>query len=105
MILSSMISLDEYNISSDNGFLPECLPLQKLTHPYYMPWENLASQLSTLIKTGQIRPLIEKLPILNTSWLSSEPEWRRAYSTLGFLTHAYIWGGPKPQDVSASLYP
>lgn len=99
MILSREISLDEYNISSDNGFLPDYLPLQKLTHSYYTPWENLASQLPILIKTGQIRPLIDNLPILDTFWLLSEPEWRRAYSILGFLTHAYIWGGPKPQDV------
>lgn len=103
MILSPGISLDEYNISSDNGFLPDGLPLGQITHPYYAPWENLASRLPTLIKTGQIRPLIDNLPILDTTWLLSEPEWRRAYSILGFLTHAYIWGGQKPQDVSKTL--
>lgn len=100
MILSPEISLDEYNISSENGFLPDGLLLSQLAHPYYSPWENLASQLPTLIKTGQIRPLIDNLPILDTTYLLTEPEWRRAYSILGFLTHAYIWGGQKPQDVS-----
>lgn len=102
MILSPEISLDEYQISSDNGFLPDGLPLSHLPHPYYAPWENLASQLPTLIKTGQIRPLIDNLPILDTRYLLSDPERRRAYSILGFLTHAYIWGGQKPQDVSIS---
>lgn len=100
MILSPEISLDEYSISSEKGFLPDGLPLQKLTHLYYAPWESLASQLPTLIKTGQIRPLIDNLPTLDTTWLLSEPEWRRAYSVLGYLTHAYVWGGQKPQDVS-----
>lgn len=100
MILSPEISLEEYHISPDSGFLPDGLPLSQLTHPYYAPWEKLASQLPTLIKTGQIRPLIDSLPVLDTTWLLSEPEWRRAYSILGFLTHAYVWGGQKPQDVS-----
>lgn len=100
MILSPKISLDEYSISSEHGFLPDGLPLSRLTHTYYSPWENLASQLPTLIKTGQIRPLIDNLPILDTTRLLAEPEWRRAYSILGFLAHAYVWGGPKPQDVS-----
>lgn len=100
MIPSPEISLDEYKISPGNGFLPDGLPLAQLPHPYYAPWEKLASQLPTLIKTGQIRPLIDSLPIMDTTWLLTEPEWRRAYSILGFLTHAYIWGGQKPQDVS-----
>jgi len=104
MIPSLNISLDHYVVSADHGFLPKDLPLQRLPHSYYFSWEVLASQLPTLIKTGQIRSLIEKLPILTTSWLRSEPEWRRAYSILGFLTHAYIWGGAKPKDVRPRCY-
>lgn len=103
MIPSPEISLDEYSISSQNGFLPDGLPLSRLTHTYYTPWESLASQLPTLIKTGQIRPLIDNLPILDTSRLLTGPEWRRAYSILGFLAHAYVWGGQNPQDVSLSM--
>lgn len=103
MILSPEINLEDFAISSDYGFLPTGLPLQKLSSSYYASWENLAVQLPTLIQTGQIRPLIENLPVLTTEGLKSEPEWRRAYSVLGFLTHAYIWGGEKPQDVSKKL--
>ncbi|KAJ5090305.1 Indoleamine 2-3-dioxygenase [Penicillium argentinense] len=77
---------------------PTGLPLSRLSAPYYAPWEDLASDLPRLIQTGQIRPLIDNLPVLTTASLQSEPEWRRAYSVLGFLTHAYIWGGEKPQD-------
>lgn len=100
MIPSPDISLDQYFISSDHGFLPAGFPLQKLDHSYYAPWENLAAQLPSLIQTGQIRHLIDDLPVLRTTWLQTEPEWRRAYSILGFLTHAYVWGGGKPKDVS-----
>jgi indoleamine 2,3-dioxygenase len=103
MIQSAEINLENFAISPDHGFLPAGLPLPKLSSSYYAPWENLAVRLPTLIQTGQIRPLVDNLPVLTTSWLQSEPEWRRAYSILGFLTHAYIWGGEKPQDVSKSF--
>ncbi|KAJ5596027.1 hypothetical protein VI817_004641 [Penicillium citrinum] len=99
MIQSPEINLEDYAISPDHGFLPGGLPLQQLPSSYYAPWENLAAQLPSLIQTGQIRPLVENLPVLKTSLLESEPEWRRAYSVLGLITHAYIWGGEKPQDI------
>ena len=99
MLLSPSINLDEFAVSAEHGFLPGSLPLPRLTQPYFAPWENLASQLPHLIQSGQIRHLIESLPILFPSRLQTEPEWRRAYVVLGFLTHAYIWGGEKPKDV------
>ncbi|EPS27511.1 hypothetical protein PDE_02454 [Penicillium oxalicum 114-2] len=99
MITSPRIHLGDYAVSPVHGFLPTGLPLRILPHNYYAPWEKLAGQLPTLIKTGQIRDLVDDLPVLTTTWLQSEAEWRRAYSILGFLTHAYIWGGEKPKDV------
>lgn len=103
MIPSPEINLDDFAVSPVHGFLPTGLPLQKLPHDYYAPWENLAPRLPDLIQTGQIRALIDALPVLTTTWLQTEPEWRRAYSILGFLTHAYVWGGEKPKDVSSPL--
>ncbi|KAK2797344.1 hypothetical protein FQN49_008992, partial [Arthroderma sp. PD_2] len=38
------------------------------------------------------------MPVLSTDNLLSIPEWRRAYSILGFLLHGYIWGGDQPAD-------
>lgn len=105
MIPSANINLDEYSVSSEHGFLPVELPLQHLAHPYYAPWESLAVKLPSLIRAGMIRSLIDNLPILDTTYLQTEPEWRRAYTILGFLTHAYIWGGEKPRDVSFHTKP
>lgn len=102
MIPSAEINLDDYAVSPAHGFLPTGLPLQILPNEYYALWENLAIRLPDLIQTGQIRRLVDALPVLTTTWLQTEPEWRRAYSILGFLTHAYIWGGEKPKDVSIS---
>ncbi|KAJ5584186.1 Indoleamine 2-3-dioxygenase [Penicillium hispanicum] len=98
MIPSANINLDEYAISSEHGFLPVDLPLQQLPNSYYAPWENLAVRLPSLIQMGQIRSLIDDLPTLDTTLLQTEPEWRRAYTILGFLAHAYVWGGEKPRD-------
>lgn len=99
MLQSPNIRLDDYSIS-DHGFLPTGLPLRRLPSSYYAPWENLAVDLPRRIKTGQIRAQVDNLPVLTTICLRNEPEWRRAYVVLGLLTHAYIWGGEKPRDVS-----
>ncbi|KAJ5319243.1 Indoleamine 2,3-dioxygenase [Penicillium brevicompactum] len=89
---------DLFKHYAQHGFLPESFPLTRLSNPYYEPWETLASELPTLIQTQQIRTKVDQLPICSTSHLKSEPEWRRAYVIMGYLTHSYIWGGDKPKD-------
>ena len=92
--------LEEYRISSECGFLPGTLPSQRLQDPYYEPWEKIARDLPLYIKTGSVRQMVDELPILSTSNLNGETEWRRAYVVLAYLTHAYVWGGEKPKDVN-----
>lgn len=53
-----------------------------------------------MIISGRLRPHIERMPILSTNMLGSQPERRRAYSILGMMAHAYVWGGLRPIDVS-----
>ncbi|KAE8167075.1 Indoleamine 2,3-dioxygenase [Aspergillus tamarii] len=93
------VSLDEYGVSLQNGFLPHSPPLKMMENPYYWPWEHLVSDLPHHIRFRTIRQAVEALPILSTLKLQGEPEWRRAYLLLAYLTHAYIWGGEKPKDV------
>ncbi|KAE8362313.1 Indoleamine 2,3-dioxygenase [Aspergillus caelatus] len=93
------ISLDEYGVSLQNGFLPHSPPLKMMENPYYWPWEHIVNDLPDHIRFRTIRQAVEALPILSTSKLQGEPEWRRAYLLLAYLTHAYIWGGEKPKDV------
>lgn len=85
---------------SGNAFLPSSPPLSVLSDPYYQPWERLATQLPVLIKNNTLRHEVSQLPTLSTDGLASEPERRRAYSVLSFLTHGYIWGGSQPAEVS-----
>lgn len=82
-----------------NGFLPSAEPLAVLPDAYYQPWETLASSLPKLLQTNSFRAHVDaELPVLSTSRLQAEQEWRRAYLILTFATHAYIWGGDKPSE-------
>ncbi|KAL1967333.1 hypothetical protein VTN77DRAFT_3379 [Rasamsonia byssochlamydoides] len=92
------VSLDEYSVSLQNGFLPTEPPLRRLPNPYYNPWEDIMTDLPALIRSGDIRQKIRNLPALSTEKLHEEPEWRRAYLILAFLTHSYIWGGERPEE-------
>ncbi|KAM3515161.1 hypothetical protein MY11210_001173 [Beauveria gryllotalpidicola] len=82
-----------------NAFLPEQNPAHVLSDPYYQPWEAVGRNLAELIDEGTIHDAIRQLPILSVDKLVSEAEWRRAYTMLAFLTHAYVWGGDTPEEI------
>ena len=94
--------LRRYGISAAYGFLPETLPLERLPDPYYEPWELVVSKLPRLLSADDARTTIDNMPILGTNRLCDVPQWQRAYVVLGFLTHAYIWGGEEPSKVYTS---
>lgn len=91
--------LDRFGISPRQGFLGNGTPLHRLTNSYYDPWESLIEDLPALVSNCQIRSQIRQLPVLDARHLKQEKEWQRAYVVLGFLTHAYIWGGETPSEV------
>jgi len=91
--------LEEYGISPRYGFLPMELPLEVLPDPYYSRWEAIAANLHALILSRRLRGVIKGLPVLSTSRLQHPAEWRRAYMLFAFMTHAYIWGGDRPEEV------
>jgi indoleamine 2,3-dioxygenase len=86
----------DYGLSETNGFLPEDPPLSRLPDPYYNKWEDIIANLQALILCRRIRAVVDRLPIYSTVGLEREAEWRRAYSLLCFIAHAYIWGGDEP---------
>ena len=88
----------DYDISPDNGFLPGEVPLQHLPHPAYDKWERIINNFQSLLLSKRLRSVIDTLPVLPTSHLDTEPEWRRAYVLLVFMAHGYIWGGEKPAE-------
>lgn len=104
MLDTPEVVLEQFRVSPQNGFLPAVPPLKRLEDPYYEPWENIACNLPAYIKDRSIRHKVDCLPVLSTSMLNDEAEWRRSYVVLAYLTHAYIWGGEKPSEVR-SIYP
>ena len=76
--------------------------MELLPDPYYHQWEAIVGNLQALLLSKRLRGVIEKLPILSTTRLKHVLEWRRAYVLLAFVTHAYIWGGDKPEEVSCT---
>ncbi len=90
---------DHYGVSQYHGFLPDELPLETLPDPYYKRWEYVVSNLQALLLSRRLRHIIDNLPIVTASRLRTPAEWRRAYVLLSFMTHAYIWGGDRPEEV------
>jgi indoleamine 2,3-dioxygenase len=101
-MIPSLPLLSDYDISPQNGFLPSEIPLDILPDAYYQPWETVVRNFQSLILSKRLRRIVEALPVLSTEFLLTEAEWRRAYSILGFIAHAYVWGGDRPTDVSFS---
>ena len=89
----------DYGISPSHGFLPAQPPLLMLPHDYYSRWEIIIANLQGLLLSKRLRGVVDALPVLSTTHLHDESEWQRAYSVLGFISHAYIWGGETPIDV------
>lgn len=89
---------EDYDVSNENGFLPTTAPLECLPDSYYEPWEHVVKNLQGLILSKRLREVVDRLPVLSTERLFGEPQWRRAYSVLAFITHAYIWGGNRPAE-------
>lgn len=96
---STTIDFAKFAVTS-NAFLPEDSPATVLSDSYYSQWEQIATSLPDLIASGDIRRAVLELPILSTDRLVSEAEWRRAYSMLAYITHSYVWGGDKPEEVN-----
>ncbi|KAE8342478.1 hypothetical protein BDV24DRAFT_42200 [Aspergillus arachidicola] len=97
-MLPPVPALADYGISPDHGFLPPEPPLDVLPDPFYARWEWIVSNLQSLLLSRRIRDVVDRMPILSTSYLQSEDEWRRAYVVLGFILHGYVWGGSKPSE-------
>jgi indoleamine 2,3-dioxygenase len=93
------ISLGDYDLSSQNGFLPDPSSSWKLSNPYYSAWEVIVDQLPSYLRSLRLRKEVDKMPILSISNLHSERELQRAYHLLSFMTHGYIWGGQSPAEV------
>lgn len=73
-----------------NGFLPSSDPLTTLPAPF-AEWEEVGRELSKLILTRHIRPVIEDLPPFPAGLLKTEAELERAMTLLSYCGNLYLW--------------
>ncbi|KXL50941.1 MAG: hypothetical protein FE78DRAFT_136826 [Acidomyces sp. 'richmondensis'] len=95
--LSNATLLQKFDVTN-NGFLPATLPLQRLPHASYDPWESLICNLPIHLRQDTLRTEVGRLEVIPTDHLKSQAEYRRAYVILAFLAQAYIWGGDVPNE-------
>ncbi|KAJ5798022.1 uncharacterized protein N7503_007318 [Penicillium pulvis] len=88
---------EEYGISADYGFVSYDASLVTLD-PNYIRWEDIASDFQRMLRKKCLRNSIDRLPVLDTSNLITEGEWRRAYVLLVFMLHGYVWEGSSPEE-------
>ncbi|QSZ30246.1 hypothetical protein DSL72_004768 [Monilinia vaccinii-corymbosi] len=91
------INLSEFGVSTKSGFLPNVVPLPRLDA--FSAWEDLVDDIPDLLKEGSFRHHADALPVLDTLYLQTEDEWRRAYHLLSFMANSYIWGGKRPSEI------
>ena len=91
-MLLSIPKLEDYGLSATTGFLPDTVPLDRLTNSYYRPWEAIMDKLQALLLSGRLHEAVDNLPMLSTNQLYTLAQVRRAFVVLGFIGHAYVWG-------------
>ncbi|KAL0964473.1 hypothetical protein UPYG_G00324340 [Umbra pygmaea] len=81
--------LDCFFVTEDFGFLLK-QPARDLPE-FYRVWMDLASDLTHLIQSHQLRYMVDKMPVLSPFGLKGHRELRLAHLALGFLTMGYVW--------------
>ncbi|ODV92499.1 hypothetical protein CANCADRAFT_87363 [Tortispora caseinolytica NRRL Y-17796] len=92
-----LLKLEDFDISPHTGFLPEQLPISHLDDRF-AEWEHIAEDLPSLLMSRTLRHAVDSMPLLDPADLPDIRHYRRAYSILGFLVHAYIWESQPPKD-------
>jgi len=90
--------LSSYKVDPRRGFLPAQDPLEQLP-PYFDAWEHVAAELSVLLLTGRLRPILEQWTPLDINRLKDERQLQRAMLILCYIGNAYVWGGNQPATV------
>ena len=97
--MAHIVDLHAYGVTAERGFLPiadpnAAIPLANAE------WHETARNLPSLIPSGKIRAIIERLPEFRPELLSNEEDLEAAMRSLSYLGQAYVWGEP---DAPAAL--
>ena len=96
-----MLSLADYQIDPVRGFLPSEDPLEVLPNEFF-DWEQIATDMSSLLMANRLRFVLDKLKPLDVSILKDRSQLRRAMLLLSAFANAYVWGGEFPSQIIPS---
>ncbi|KAJ8388636.1 hypothetical protein AAFF_G00132010 [Aldrovandia affinis] len=95
------IELRSFCVSEENGFVLTD-PLTDLPE-YYCAWMDLATNLTHLVQTHQLRGRVTEMPLLSAHYLKGHRELRLAHLALGIIAMGYVW--QEGQDRPAKVLP
>ncbi|MGH2458343.1 MAG: hypothetical protein ACRDIY_05695 [Chloroflexota bacterium] len=81
--------LARFSVAPGRGFLPPADPLRRLPDAF-SAWEAIAADLPKLLATQQLKPALDRLPILDAAPLEGAAI-ERAMLLLSFFGHGYAW--------------
>ena len=94
------LKLEDYSVSRKCGFLPRSSPAIFQLPQTFWQLQEAAVLLPKWLTTGKIRQVIASLPEVDVGKeILDEMQLRRAMQIYSYLTHAYVWGEPKPATV------
>ncbi|MFY9457705.1 MAG: hypothetical protein WAP23_02125 [Candidatus Spechtbacterales bacterium] len=99
----------KYDVWPYRGFLPKPDPLERLPDKYG-PINHIATNLTSLLRAGQVRPELDGLPIIDLSGLETENELECAMRSYSFFASAYAYATYKetsnriPMGVAVPLH-
>jgi indoleamine 2,3-dioxygenase len=80
----------KYDVWPDKGFLPKLDPLEKLPYEYNLI-NDTATNLPALLRAGQLRAELDRLPIIDLSGLETQNELECAMRSYSFFASAYVY--------------
>jgi indoleamine 2,3-dioxygenase len=89
------LDLSRFGIDPVHGFVAAVDPPAALP-PGFAEWDRLAADMPALIRSGQLRGVLERLPVLDPSGLPDDPARERAMLILSVAANAHVHGGAEP---------
>ncbi|MEM7116321.1 MAG: hypothetical protein AAF614_28055 [Chloroflexota bacterium] len=85
-----MLTLTDYDVSPERGFLPAEDPLLSLP-PEFAEWDRLSADLPYLVLTSRVRSTLANFETPDLNLLTTKGELERAMLIISALCMAYIW--------------
>lgn len=94
---TGMITLKDFGVSLERGFLPAQDPLESLPGAFSV-WDEVSAALPKLLVSTKTRDTIDRMPLIDAAGLQTEAELERAMVVLSYLGHSYVWFGKSPAE-------